>query len=92
MTKPEIIAAMAHKADMTQDTTRRALDALAELAAEYLASGVDFHIPGIARFYVKHSKPRNGMNPKTGERLTIPSKPRVQVRISGAVKRAAGAA
>ena len=84
MTKSQIIAAVAEKADISKVQAKDALDALAVLAYEGAESG--FTIPGIGKLVKVNRAARIGRNPATGESIQIPAKTVLKFRIAKAAK------
>ena len=84
MTKSQIIAAVAEKADISKVQAKDALDALAVLAYEGAADG--FTIPGIGKLVKVNRAARTGRNPSTGETIQIPAKTVLKFRIAKAAK------
>jgi DNA-binding protein HU-beta len=84
MTKSQIIAAVAEKADISKAQAKDALDALAALAYEGAAEG--FTIPGIGKLVKVDRAARMGRNPATGETIQIPAKTVLKFRIAKAAK------
>ena len=84
MTKSQIIAAVAEKADISKAQAKEALEGLAELA---YAGAVDgFTIPGIGKLVIVDRKARMGRNPATGETIHIAAKRVLKFRIAKAAK------
>lgn len=84
MTKSQIIAAVAEKANISKAQSKDALDALAALAYEGAAAG--FSIPGIGKLVKVARAARSGRNPATGETIQIPAKTVLKFRIAKAAK------
>lgn len=84
MTKSQIIAAVAEKAEISKVQAKDALDALAELAYEGATDG--FTIPGIGKLVKVARAARSGRNPANGETITIPAKTVLKFRIAKAAK------
>jgi len=87
MSKTQIIAALAEKADVKKTTAATMLEALAAMACEQASVG--FTIPGIGKLVVVDRKARKGRNPQTGESIDIPAKRVLKFRIAKAAKDAA---
>jgi DNA-binding protein HU-beta len=49
-----------------------AVDAVLDTITEVLRSGGDVNFTGFGKFHVAERGPRQGVNPRTGERITIP--------------------
>lgn len=84
MTKSQIIAAVAEKADISKAQAKDALEGLATLAYEGAADG--FTIPGIGKLVIVDRKARMGRNPATGETIQIAAKRVLKFRIAKAAK------
>lgn len=72
MTKKELVAAVAEKADLSKKDTEAALNATLAVITAELEKGNDVQITGFGTFSVKTRAPREGKNPRTGEVITIP--------------------
>ncbi|MEE9367572.1 MAG: HU family DNA-binding protein [Pontiella sp.] len=84
LTKSQIIAAVAEKADISKVQAKDALDALAELAYEHAADG--FTVPGLGKLVKVDRAARMGRNPATGETIQIAAKTVLKFRIAKAAK------
>ena len=69
MTKSQIIAAVAEKADISKAQAKDALEGLAELA--YAGASDGFTIPGLGKLVKVDRAARMGRNPRTGEAIQI---------------------
>lgn len=49
-----------------------AVDAMLDTITAALTSGEDVNFTGFGKFHVAERGPRQGVNPRTGERITIP--------------------
>ncbi len=80
-TKADVLSAIAESTGLTKKQVGDVLDSLAELAAGHLTSGGsgEFIVPSLAVKLRRVIKParaaRTGVNPATGERITIAAKP-----------------
>ena len=84
MTKSQIIAAVAEKADISKVQAKDALEGLAELAYAGAADG--FTIPGLGKLVKVDRAARMGRNPATGETIQIAAKTVLKFRIAKAAK------
>ncbi len=84
MTKSQIIAAVAEKADISKAQAKDALEGLAELAYEGASDG--FTIPGLGKLVKVDRAARMGRNPATGETIQIAAKTVLKFRIAKAAK------
>ncbi|MCD5382632.1 HU family DNA-binding protein [Candidatus Gracilibacteria bacterium] len=71
MTKTELIAAIAEKANITKKDAGEAVNAFVEVVTSELASGGKIALTGFGTFEVAEMAARNGVNPKTGEKIKI---------------------
>lgn len=84
MTKTQIIAAIAEKAEITKAQAESALDTLADLA--YKGAEEGFTIPGLGKLVKVDRAARTGRNPSTGEQIQIAAKRVLKFRIAKAAK------
>ena len=84
MTKSQIIAAVAEKADISKTQAKDALEGLAELA--YAGAEDGFTIPGLGKLVKVNRAARMGRNPATGETIQIAAKTVLKFRIAKAAK------
>jgi DNA-binding protein HU-beta len=88
MTKSQILATLADKAEVSKKQAAALIDAMVTLAyAEVKKSGV-FIVPGIGKLVKVHRKERMGRNPATGASIKIPAKTVVKFRVAKAAKEA----
>lgn len=71
MNKGELIKALAEKAGMTQKDAGIVLDAFVEVVTEALLNGQKVQLVGFGSFEVKEKAAREGINPKTKEKVQI---------------------
>jgi DNA-binding protein HU-beta len=84
MSKSQIIAAIAEKADITKAQADAAVDALVELA--YQGADEGFTVPGLGKLVKVDRAARMGRNPATGEQIQIAAKRVLKFRIAKAAK------
>ena len=84
LTKSQIVAAIADKAEISKKQVKASLEALTELAYKNAKNG--FTIPGIGKLVLVQRKARMGRNPATGESIKIPAKKVVKFRVAKAAK------
>ena len=70
MTKSEFVDRIAGDFD-SKKAAGDAVDSVLEGITETLASGGDVNFTGFGKFSVADRGPRQGVNPRTGERITI---------------------
>ena len=71
MTKIELIAALADKADVSKKDAAKVLDALTDTITEELAKKEKVTLVGFGTFETRERAARTGKNPRTGEALKI---------------------
>ena len=74
MTKPELIAKIAEKTNLSKKDAAAALDALISTITETLKAEGKLAIPSLGTFEVKERAARIGKNPRTGEKVEIAAK------------------
>jgi DNA-binding protein HU-beta len=88
MTKSQIVAHLAEKAEINKKTIAAVLEELVTLATKEAKSGGQFVIPGLGKAVKANRKARMGRNPQTGEAIKIPAKTVVKFRLAKAFKEA----
>lgn len=86
MNKSEFIRAYADKLGVTIKEAEQNFQLLIDTLTEVLQRGEYVHVSGFATFEVKDKNARDGINPKTGERLTIEACKSPTVKFSKAYK------
>lgn len=71
MNKSELIRAMANNAGLTIKDATCAFDGLIDAITEGLKNGEKVQISGFGTFELKSKGAREGINPKTGEKIQI---------------------
>ncbi len=71
MRKPELVAAIADKADLTKDQASRVLNAVLEEITHALNRKDSVTLVGFGTFVQRHRGARTGKNPQTGEPVKI---------------------
>lgn len=84
LSKSQIAASVAEKAQISKKTASEILDHLADLA--YKNAKNSFTLPGIGKLVLVNRKARIGRNPATGETIQIPAKKVVKFRVAKAAK------
>jgi len=59
---------------LTRNKAKLAVESVLHIINEALSKGGKVKIAGFGTFYVKNKSARQGMNPKTGEKIQIPAK------------------
>ena len=86
MTKSQWIARVAKQTGLTKKTVTLACDALLTAAGDAFAEGEDLHLSGFGVFSVKEKAQYTARNPKTNERVEMPSSRRVTFTASKLLK------
>jgi DNA-binding protein HU-beta len=86
MTKSQIVAHLAEKAEIQKKAVVALLEELVSLATKEAKSGGQFVIPGLGKAVKANRKARMGRNPQTGEAIKIPAKTVVKFRLAKAFK------
>lgn len=86
LTKSQIAAALAEKAEISKKQAVAVLESLAELA--YKNAKNTFTFPGVGKLVLVNRKARMGRNPATGQEIKIPAKKVVKFRVAKAAKEA----
>ena len=71
MTKQEFVDAVADKAGMTKRDAGTAIDAALEVIEGTLVAGDSITFTGFGKFHVTRRAERQGVNPRTGEKVLI---------------------
>ncbi len=71
MTKKDLIALVAKKANLTNKASREAVDGMLNGIRDSLKRGEKVVITGFGTFSIRKRGERAGRNPKTGERITL---------------------
>lgn len=73
MTKTELIAAVAAKAELSKKDADKAVNAVIEAITDGLKAGEKIQLVGFGTFEVRDRAAREGKNPATGAKITIPA-------------------
>ena len=84
LTKSQIAAAVAEKAEISKKQAVAVLEVLAELS--YKNAKNTFTFPGVGKLVLVNRKARIGRNPATGAEIKIPAKKVVKFRVAKAAK------
>lgn len=74
MTKAEVANKVSAATGLSRKETMDAIEVLLRCIKDALKQGAKVSLVGFGTFYVKEKNSRNGRNPRTGERIQIPSK------------------
>ena len=86
MTKADMVAEIAKKANLTKADAERALNAFVETAKQGLKKEGRLALAGLGSFVVAERKARKGRNPQTGKPIDIKAGKVVRFRAGKALK------
>ena len=72
MTKQEFIDRVADESGLSKREASEAVEAVLTTIQSTLKSGGEINFTGFGKFHVAERGPRQGVNPQTRERITIP--------------------
>ena len=88
MTKAELVAQIATKADLNKASAERTLNVILDSIGEILAEKEKLTLTGFGSFVVEKREARIGRNPRTGSQIEIPAAKVVKVRVGKTLKNA----
>jgi DNA-binding protein HU-beta len=71
--KTEFIKAVAERTGISQKETKQVIDAALEVISETLAKGDRVTLTGFGTFEVRSRQAREGVNPQTRQKISIPA-------------------
>lgn len=71
MTKQDFVAAVADRAGMSKSDAGAAVDAMLDTITAALKNGDSVTFTGFGKFSTSHRAARQGVNPRTGEKVQI---------------------
>lgn len=74
MNKTELVKAIAAKASLKLSDTEKMVNAFIETVSDELKDKGKVTLVGFGTFAVAHRKEKTGVNPKTGDKITIKAK------------------
>ena len=86
MRKPELVAAIADKADLTKDQAGRIFNVVLEEISNALKRKDSVTLVGFGSFMQRHRGARTGKNPQTGEAVKIKASNTVAFKPGKALK------
>lgn len=86
MNKAELIEAVAAKAELSKRDAEAAVDAVVDVITATLIKGDAVKISGFGIFEKKERAAREGTNPSTQEKITIPASTSVSFKVSKGLK------
>jgi DNA-binding protein HU-beta len=73
VTKADFVDRLAAKSGITKKDAAGVVDAFVEVITEALKNGEDVQFTGFGKFYVQAREAREGINPQTKAKITIPA-------------------
>ena len=73
MTKQEFVNEVARRADLSSRDAAKAVDAFLDAITDTLQGGGEVAFTGFGKFVTQRRAERQGVNPRTGERVDIPA-------------------
>lgn len=73
MTKADFVDRLAAKSGLTKKDAATVVDAFVEVVTEALKKGEDVQFTGFGKFYVQEREARQGINPQTKGKISIPA-------------------
>lgn len=86
MTKTELVAEIGRHVNFSQAVVKDIVNAFCDVVEDQLCLGEDIIIQGFGSFKRVITKERNGVNPKTGEKIKIKSKKKVSFKAGKRLK------
>ena len=74
MTKADLISRLAEEADLTLKDAGVVVDTFFAAITDALAAGEKTELRGFGSFRTRNRGPREGRNPRTGEKVSVPAK------------------
>jgi DNA-binding protein HU-beta len=73
MNKKQFIERMVEHTNSPRTVAEKHLVGFTTAGSEALKAGEEVQLPGFGKFYVREQKAREGRNPQSGEKMTIPA-------------------
>lgn len=86
MKRDELIKTLSEKSGLTNAQAREAISILVETISQELENGDAIEIGGFGKLEVKERAERQGVNPNTQERITIPASRNISFKAAKALK------
>ncbi|MGA3114571.1 MAG: HU family DNA-binding protein [Syntrophobacteraceae bacterium] len=80
MTKAELVAKIANEVGIAKSQAEKALDGFVAAVSKALSGGDKITLVGFGTFSVMARSQREGRNPRTGEKITIPASKAVKFK------------
>ena len=86
MNKTELVAAIAANAEVSKKDSEKALKAFIDVVTEELKKGEKVQLVGFGTFEVSERPAREGINPQTKAKITIPASKNPKFKAGKALK------
>ena len=86
LTQTEIVNHLADKSGLKRQQAKDFLNELANFAVSEVKRSGEFTMPGFGKLVLSHRKEREGRNPATGAKITIPAKTTLKFRLGKTMK------
>jgi len=90
MNKSQLIEAVASDSGLSRSDSARAIDSLIDTVTRTLKKGDEVSITGFGKFSIVRRAARQGVNPRTGERLKIKASQAPKFSAGATLKQAVG--
>lgn len=90
LTQTEIVNHLADKSGLKRAQAKEFMNELANLAMGEVKRSGEFTMPGFGKLVLSERKEREGRNPATGAKITIPAKTTLKFRLGKAMKDSVG--
>lgn len=86
LTQTEIVNHLADKSGLKRQQAKEFMNELANLAIGEVRRSGEFTLPGFGKLVLSERKEREGRNPATGAKITIPAKTTLKFRLGKGMK------
>lgn len=90
LTQTEIINQLADKSGLKRQQAKDFMNELATMAMSEVQRSGEFTMPGFGKLVLSERKEREGRNPATGAKITIPAKTTLKFRIGKSLRDTVG--
>ena len=88
LNKPDFIALMAERCDITKKDATEEYENVFGVLAEVLSEGNEVAIPDLGRFKIAERPARTARNPRTGDAIEVPAKKAPKFQFAKNIKEA----
>ena len=86
LTQTEIVNHLAEKSGLKRAQAKEFMNELANLAMSEVRRSGEFTLPGFGKLVLSERKEREGRNPATGAKITIPAKTTLKFRLGKSMR------